>query len=125
MRILGAIVVLTCLAGPLSAQEITGRWRGRWEDYKSGHNGPLRAKVKSTGCAEYRAVFTGRFYGVIPFRFSAKLQTTAAGDDVILHSGDQRLFLFGNFHYSAVASDHSFDADYSSRRWTGRFTLSR
>jgi hypothetical protein len=113
-------------ASAARGQDVTGRWRGEWTDFDSGHRGPLRAKVKPTADGGYRAVFTGRYYAVIPFRFGAKLEpvgTTESGE--LLMQGTQRLPFFGAFSYVAVSDGSTFTADYSARRWTGRFSLRR
>ena len=65
---LAALLIGLPLTATAGAQDLAGSWRGRWVDTNSGHQGPLQARV--TGCGPcYHAVFTGRFFGVVPFRF--------------------------------------------------------
>jgi hypothetical protein len=107
------------------AQDLTGCWHGTWNDCKSGHSGPLRAMVSKCDDRHYHAVFTGRFFKVIPFRFETDLEVTGQADDKVLLSGESRLGMFGTFRYSAVATSANFTANYSSRRYEGQFLLSR
>lgn len=110
---------------PLGAQDLSGRWCGTWRDCKSGHRGPLRASFSKCDERHYHVVFTGRFFKVIPFRFSTVLDVTGHEDGQALLSGQSRLGLFGTFTYSALATDTDFTADYSSRRYQGQFLLQR
>ena len=112
-------------AGRCAAQDLTGHWCGTWNDCKSGHSGPLRAHFSKCDDQHYHVVFTGRFMKVVPFRFATTLDVTGHEDGKVLLSGQSRLGLFGTFTYSAVATDHDFTADYSSRRYEGQFLLSR
>jgi hypothetical protein len=107
------------------AQDLTGCWHGTWNDCKSGHSGPLRATVSKCDDRHYHAVFTGRFFKVIPFRFETVLEVTGQADDKVLLSGESRLGMFGTFRYSAEATATNFTANYSSRRYEGQFLLSR
>ncbi len=119
------VALLLFTNSPLSAQDLTGHWCGTWNDCKSGHEGPLRATFSKCDDAHYRAVFTGRFFKVIPFRFATTLDVAGQKDGVVQLSGQSRLGLFGNFTYNAEATDTNFTANYSSRRYQGQFLLSR
>src|SRR5262245_2119925 len=110
---------------PLSAQDLTGHWCGTWNDCKSGHEGPLRAVFCKCEDGQYRAVFTGRYFKVIPFRFAITLEVVDHQDGKVHLAGQSRVGLFGNFSYNAVATDADFSASYSSRRYQGQFLLSR
>jgi len=123
-----AFLVLGCLISPPAsafAQDLSGCWHGTWDDCNSGHSGPLRATISKCDDQHYRAVFTGRFFKVIPFRFETVLEVTGQADDKVLLSGESRLGMFGTFRYSAEASSTNFTANYSSRRYEGQFLLSR
>lgn len=102
-----------------------GGWRGAWVDNNSGHEGPLRARFRATNDGNYRVVFTGRFFKVIPFRFATKLNVVEQDCDRVVFAGESRIMGFSRFSYHAVADSHHFNAQYQSRRWTGEFNLSR
>lgn len=110
---------------PACAQDLSGRWCGTWNDCKSGHRGPLRGTFSKCDDQHYRVVFTGRFFKVIPFRFSTVLDVAGHEDGKVFLSGQSRLGLFGTFTYDALATDSDFTANYSSRRYEGQFLLHR
>jgi hypothetical protein len=112
-------------AAPAAAQDLSGCWRGCWDDAKSGHRGPLRASFSVCDEQHYHVVFTGRFFKVIPFRFATTLTVIGHDGDKKLLAGQSSLGLFGTFHYSAEATASDFTAYYSSGRYEGRFLLSR
>ena len=124
--LLGLAIVLTSGASAARADDLSGRWRGTWNDAKSGHTGPLRAAVRPTRDGDYRARFTGRFAGVVPFWFGAKLHVVGETEDGrTMMQGAKNLGPFGSFRYSAVSDGRTFEADYSARRWYGRFRMAR
>ena len=124
--LLGIACALAFAAGaPLSAGELDGRWRGRWTDDVRGHDGPLRGRFRATRDGNYRAVFTGTFYKVIPFVFATKLNVVEQSGDRVVFAGTSRVGGFGRFTYHALAEGNQFNAQYSSRGWTGGFHLTR
>lgn len=124
-------VVLTCLLGlavvpAAQATDLSGCWSGCWQDCKSGHHGPLKATFCKCDDAHYRVTFSGRFFAVIPFRYSVVLTVTGQDGDKVLLSGESNLgLLFGTFTYHAEATASEFTAHFSSRRYEGRFDLKR
>jgi hypothetical protein len=120
------ILLLTvCLPSLAHGSDLTGEWSGHWRDTKSGHSGPLRASFTRCGDDAYRVTFTGRFFKVIPFRYSVQLDVTAADGERVYLTGEQRIPIFGTFHYWAVADCTDFVADFCSRRYQGQFVLRR
>jgi hypothetical protein len=118
-----ALFVLTQAA---TAQEVAGSWRGTWNDTRSGHQGPLKAAITKCDDTRYNAVFTGRFFGVFPFRFTAALTVTGHDGEAVLLSGSSNLgVMFGTFTYSARVTQNCFVADFCSRRYQGRFVMER
>ena len=119
-------LIVLALASSTSAGELEGRWRqGNWIDTNRGHEGPLRAHFRQTDESHYRAVFTGRFFKVIPFRFATTLNVVGCEGDQLILAGESRVGLFGRFTYRATADAHRFHADYQSGRWQGEFNLQR
>jgi hypothetical protein len=126
MRIRWLALVIVLAAAPAHAGELNGHWRhGNWLDTNSGHEGPLRARFRQVDDDHYRAVFSGRFRQVIPFRFATTLNVVGRDGDQVYMAGEPRVALFWKFRYTAVADAHHFHADYDSRRWKGEFNLSR
>lgn len=121
-----ALVLFLLTSREARATDLSGAWSGYWVDGNSGHSGPLRATFCQCADGRYRAVFTGRFWKVIPFRYSVVLDVTAQDGDKLILSGESHLgLLFGTFTYDARADATDFVADYSSRRYHGQFVLRR
>ncbi|OAI40361.1 hypothetical protein AYO40_04835 [Planctomycetaceae bacterium SCGC AG-212-D15] len=110
---------------PCCPPDLSGRWSGHWESCPTGHCGPLHARFCKIDDCHYRVNFHGRFFKVIPFRYSVTLNVTGTADGVVFLSGEKRLLGFGTFTYQAQATDCSFTATYCSRSDTGRFELTR
>lgn len=113
------------LAGSARAVDLSGSWSGYWISDSTGHRGPLRCNFTRLDDGTYQARFSGRFFKVIPFRYSVDLNVVQDGDTVIL-AGDQVLGRrLGTFHYDAEATCQEFVANYSSCKDQGRFVLTR
>jgi hypothetical protein len=87
----------------------------------------MHARIVTTPAGDYRAAFRGRFWGVVPFRYTTTLSpvgTGPAGETYL--AGEKRLgFGLGTFSTTAVATPTTFDATFQSKRNNGRFTLRR
>ena len=105
------------------ADSPVGRWRGTWSSASTGHRGPLRARIRQVGPDRYRALFAGRFAGVVPFVYPATLERTPGTCDA--YQTRQRLPLLGEYRMQANVSDHHFHATFSSKRDRGVFEMSR
>lgn len=122
--LIGAACLLA--AAKTNADDLEGRWSsGSWIDTNSGHQGPLRGYFRPTSDCNYRAVFTGKYAKIVPFRFSTTLNVVGREGDKTYLAGESRFPLFGRFTYSGVADGHHFNMQYDSRRWRGEFNLER
>jgi hypothetical protein len=114
---------------PLStaqATDLTGNWSGHWDDTKSGHCGPLSATFCPCDADHYRVTFTGKFFKVIPFKYTVTLAVTGRDGDKVFLTGEQNLGpLFGSFSYTAEATATDFTAHFCARRYQGDFILKR
>lgn len=127
---LNVLVMLCILSLPVSTfgEEISaaGCWSGEWKSCDTGHRGPMKAKLVECGEGKYRADFKGRFFKIIPFRYSVTLDVVGKDDETITLGGSSDLGrVFGVFQYSATVTDASFHAEYESKRYTGTFSMSR
>ncbi|MCG8651488.1 MAG: hypothetical protein MI861_16725 [Pirellulales bacterium] len=107
----------------VEAASPAGSWRGSWTSQSTGHRGPLRARIRPAGPDAYRAVFVGRFAGVVPFVYPAKLDRVPGTGNG--YQTRQRLPLLGEYQMTATVTSGRFDAVYHSRRDQGRFNLRR
>lgn len=120
------LVLSVCLCTNLSAADLSGAWSGSWSSDSTGHRGPLRCTLTQVGDGSYRADFAGRFFKLIPFRYSVVLQVVADDGQTVQLSGSHHLGRrFGTFTYTAYATCNEFIANYSSCRDSGQFQLSR
>jgi hypothetical protein len=111
---------------PAKAADLSGYWSGRWESCTSGHQGSLHADFCKIDDTHYQVRFHGRFFMVVPFRYSVTLEVTGHDQDKVFLAGDSYLGrFFGTFYYQAEASECEFTAMYSSCRDHGKFTLHR
>lgn len=105
---------------------LSGKWRGTWTSQTNGHHGPLKAKFRPQSDGSVRAVFTGRFAVVMPFRYTMKLQPSVAHDGSVCLSGSKKLGpILGSYDFSARANAGTLNASYSAGRDQGNFSLRR
>jgi hypothetical protein len=112
-------------ADPVPAVDLSGKWCGSWKSCKDGHTGPLNATFCKIDESCYQVRFSGRFFAVIPFRYTVNLNVTGQSEGQVLLSGSSNLPLVGTYRYTAVATDKEFRAEYSSRNDYGQFNLCR
>ncbi len=122
---IACLASLCGFAATSPAADLSGSWSGYWESDSTGHRGPLRCTLTKLDNGAYRANFSGRFFKIVPFRYSVDLDVVQDGDTVSL-AGEQRLGRrLGDFHYNAEATCQDFIANYSSCKDNGRFVLTR
>ena len=117
------IALSLTLAGTSDAASPQGRWRGSWQSQTSGHSGPLKARIRPTGTGTYRAIFVGRFAGVVAFVYPAKLDRVPGTCNQ--YSSSQRLPLLGTYRMSAQVTGNHFHATFQGKKDRGTFDMSR
>jgi len=124
LRCLLGTLACTAFAASASAQSPV-RFVGEWRSDKSGHRGPMRAKLTPTATG-YDMLVAGRFAVVIPFVYRSHLdiaENTPEGPRLV---AEKKLPLFGgSFKTSGVLTADGLIADYSAMKDTGKFTLMR
>ncbi len=118
--ILCTLAVLTFFATEGWAASPTGSWRGSWSSQTTGHRGPLKARIRQTSNDTYRAIFVGRFAGVIPFIYPAKLERVKGTCDC--YTSSQRI---GSYRMTATVTPNRFHANFQGRKDSGTFDMSR
>ena len=112
-------------AGTAEAADLSGAWSGTWRSSTTDHKGPLKAEFVRLGPSCYDVTFRGRFFKILPFRYSV-VMTATEQDGVVYLSGSKDLGrMFGVFSFSATADNCRFHADYTSCEDQGCFRLSR
>lgn len=121
-----ALLGLVLVAAPAGAVDLSGSWSGTWSSTSTGHSGPLRATFTPCGEGRYSVDFAGRFFKILPFRYSVTLRVVEdRGDSVVLAGSSWLGRMFGTFSYRADADACSFEACYTSKKDAGVFRLSR
>ncbi|TWU08130.1 hypothetical protein [Stieleria varia] len=121
---LGIFVVATLGGSTLLASDPIGRWpTGSWSSSATGHQGPLRARIRQVDSDTYRAVFAGRFAKVIPFVYPATL--TRVPGTCNCYQSSTRLPLLGEYRMTASVTQNRFYATFQGRKDSGIFRLSR
>jgi hypothetical protein len=125
-RVLAALLSLLLSAAPAAAVDLSGTWSGCWQSTTTGHSGVLRATFTPCGGDRYAVEFSGRFFKILPFRYSVTLRVVEDRGDAVTLAGSSFLGrLFGTFTYRADATDCHFEARYSSKKDAGVFRLDR
>jgi hypothetical protein len=124
-RFLLAILLLLAAPGVSKAVDLSGCWSGTWQSCTTRHHGPLNAEFVRLNESQYEVFFQGRFFVIMPFKYSVVM--TATEQHGVVHlSGSQYLGrMFGTFSFNARATGCQFNAHYSSCKDSGQFTLSR
>lgn len=126
-------IVLTALTLTLSlaserllAADLSGCWAGSWQSCTTGHAGPLRAEFTRCDDDRYRVKFSGRFFKIIPFTYTVTLDVISEDAEGVVLAGSSYLGrMFGTFTYRATADECRFTANYSSKKDSGMFRLTR
>ena len=122
-----ALAVALLLAAPttLWAIDLSGTWSGSWGSYQTRHKGVLHAEFVRINESQYEVFFRGRFFKILPFKYSVVM--TAVEQDGVVHlSGSQGLGrMFGTFTFAAAATDCQFNANYYSCKDDGYFAMTR
>lgn len=125
--LLRALSISLLLVAPAVCQavDLSGCWSGTWESCVTPHRGPLHAEFVRLDANRYEVFFNGRFFKVMPFRYSV-VMTASEQDGVVQLSGSKYLGrMVGTFSFNAAATDRQFNANYSSCKDNGKFTLCR
>lgn len=125
IRMIPLLLVAAIAVAPAEAEAgwPVGKWRGTWTSRSTGHQGPMRARIRQVDHDTYRALFAGRFAGVIPFLYPARLERVPGTCD--RYRSSQRLPLMGTYRMDAVITPGRFDASFRSRNDYGSFNMVR
>lgn len=107
----------------VDAGDPSGQWSGGWRSESTGHQGTLKARIRSVDNNTYRALFTGRFAKVVPFVYPAKLTRVPGTCDC--YQSTTRLPLLGEYRMTASVKSNRFVATFRGRKDRGVFDMSR
>ncbi len=124
LRLLIALCIAFFFAGT-SVAEPPQRLVGEWRSDKSGHHGPMRAKLTPTATG-YDMLVAGRFAVVFPFVYRTHLDIAGQTPEGPRLVAEKKLPLFGgSFKTGGVLTADGLIADYSALKDTGKFILMR
>ena len=106
--------------------DITGCWSGCWKSFCNGHTGKLNARIVKCDACHYKCTFSGTFFKVVPFVYTATLTVTGYGDGVVYFRSSRNMPMFGGeFSMCGNASGCKFTANYRSPKDRGVFSMTR
>jgi hypothetical protein len=120
-----AALALFFLPSVSHAIDLSGCWSGTWGSSCTRHHGPLNAEFVRLSENQYEVFFNGRFFVIMPFKYSVVMTATEQNDVVYLTGSKYLGRMFGTFSFSAAATDCQFNANYSSCKDSGQFNLTR
>jgi hypothetical protein len=86
----------------------------------------IRPEFTRCGDGRYRADFSGRFFKILPSRYSVTLDVVEDTGECVTLAGSSFLGrLFDTFRHTATADGRTFTARYTSAKDVGRFDLRR
>ncbi len=119
-----AIAFFTSTLTAVEAGDPVGRWKGRWTSGTTGHSGPMRARITASENGTYKAVFAGRFAGVIPFVYRADMIPVQTWDGTAFVT-EKKLPLLGSYRMQSIVPGNSLHANWSAVGDTGQVHMQR
>jgi hypothetical protein len=111
---------------PPPANDITGRWEGRWVNEVNGHNGRLRCLVSKLQDGGYSARFHAKYMKVLSFSYAVPLTVKRSGENFTFQGeADLGKTAGGVYHYEGHASATNFFSTYRCSRDHGTFQMAR
>ena len=116
----------TALGQPISTNDISGPWEGRWLSDKNGHTGKLRAILRRSSAEEYDAYFHATFWKMFRSSYRVPLKFKEENGRTTI-SGEQNLgWLSGGVYtYEGEATPTSFFSTYKMKYDHGTFEMKR
>jgi hypothetical protein len=121
-----AIALIAVSAASTRADDLCGCWKGYWKGCTDGLTGTVNARITKCGENRYRAVFWGRAFKIMPYRYVSIL---IAEDDP--EAGGQRfrvtqkLPIWGCYWMNGYADGCNFFARYHTDDHVGYFKMQR
>jgi hypothetical protein len=121
-----ALSLVGASAATVRADSLCGRWEGCWKGCTDGLTGTVNARITKCGENRYRAVFWGRAFKIMPYRYVSIL---IAEDDP--ETGGQRfhvtqkLPIWGCYWMNGAVDGCNFFARYHTDDHVGYFKMTR
>ena len=109
---------------PAQSAGIAGRWEGRWQSARTGHDGKLRAIITPQTAARYDARFRATYRSVLSAEYGVTLDVKRRGPRSEFR-GAANLGVWGRYETSGYATATRFHATYRSKFDYGTFEMQR
>jgi hypothetical protein len=109
---------------PAQSGGIAGRWEGRWQSTRTGHNGKLRAIITPQAAARYDARFRATYRSVLSAEYGVTLDVKQRGPRSQFR-GAANLGVWGRYETIGYATGTQFHAAYRSKFDYGTFEMQR
>src|SRR5262245_3006710 len=93
------LIALALFASPEACQaiDLSGCWSGTWQSCVTRHRGPLNAEFVRLNDSQYEVFFNGRFFKIMPFKYSVVMTATDQNGVVYLSGSKYLGRMFGTF----------------------------
>jgi hypothetical protein len=109
---------------PAQSAGIAGRWEGRWQSARTGHNGKLRAIIRPQTASRYDARFRATYRSVLSAEYGVTLDVRQRGPRSQFR-GAANLGVWGRYETTGYATSTQFHATYRSKLDYGTFEMQR
>jgi hypothetical protein len=109
---------------PAESGGIAGRWEGRWQSVRTGHNGKLRAIITPQTPTRYDARFRATYRSVLNAEYGVTLDVKQRGPRSEFR-GAANLGVWGRYETTGYATRSQFHAGYRSKFDYGTFEMER
>jgi len=113
---------------PVSTDDITGRWEGRWISQANGHNDKLRALITKMDTNHYDVKFHAAYkkWITVHFGYAVRMETRPRANGVAFHGSENLGALAGGVYtYDGHADPTNFFSTYDSKYDHGTFEMKR
>ena len=109
---------------PAQSGGLAGRWEGRWQSARSGHDGKLRAIITSQTPGRSDARFRATYRSVLSAEYGVTLHVKRRGPRSEFR-GAAHLGVWGRYETTGYATRSQFHAAYQSKFDHGTFEMQR
>jgi hypothetical protein len=105
---------------------LEGYWVGHWQSCTDQFKGTVNARITRCDATHYKAVFTGRAFKIMPYRYTVTL-TACKNPETgkVYFKCSRKIPLWGMYWMNGWASDCKFFAKYRTDDHTGYFVMRR
>jgi hypothetical protein len=114
---------------PAPADNIEGRWEGRWISKANGHNDSMRALITPVDTNHYDVKFHAAYkkWITVHFSYTVRMETEPAETGMVKFHGSENLGTLagGIYTYAGHANATNFFSTYDSKYDRGTFEMKR